>query len=524
MKKICTIACLLMISVSGFAQNQLEAKYARIINFNTLKKHLNIIASDSMEGRETGTEGQRKAAAYIEQHFKAIGLKPVPALNGYQQFFPLKFDSVVSSSLTIANEKWTSGTDFICPISKNKTNQFTSTEIVFVGYGIDDDQYSDYTNINVSGKLVLMITGEPKKKDKYFIRSNNDDARWNLELKLQTAKDKGAIGALIIDKSMPTFSKGMVMRNSKTGFSFNANNENNVEESALSYAYISHEAGKKIIGDDFDNILDAANKFMLLNELKKSFAIAASFDFQKFSGSVNASNVLGIIEGTDKKDEYVFLTAHYDHLGKYDGVIYNGADDDGSGTVTVMQMAQAFAQAKREGNGPRRTMVFMTVSGEEKGLWGSEYYSEHPLFPLEKTSVDLNTDMIGRVDTERKTADTLNYVYVVGHNKISSDLPVINEGVNKKYTNLVLDYKFDDPNDPNRIYYRSDHYNFARKGVPVLFFYDGMLQADYHKPTDDVDKINWPLFQKRAQMIFYTAWEMANREKMLKRNKPLPKD
>jgi Zn-dependent M28 family amino/carboxypeptidase len=292
----------------------------------------------------------------------------------------------------------------------------------------------------------------------------------------------------------------------------------------LSYAYISHEAGKKIIGDDFDNILDAANKFMLLNELKKSFTIASAFDFQKISGTVNASNVIGIIEGSDKKDEYVFLTAHYDHLGKYDGVIYNGADDDGSGTVTVMQMAQAFAQAKREGNGPRRTMVFMTFSGEEKGLWGSEYYSEHPLFPLEKTSVDLNTDMIGRVDTERKTADTLNYVYVVGHDKISSDLPVINEGMNKKYTNLVLDYKFDDPNDPNRIYYRSDHYNFARKGVPVLFFYDGMLQADYHKPTDDVDKINWPLFQKRAQMIFYTAWEMANRDKMLKRNKSLPKD
>jgi len=316
----------------------------------------------------------------------------------------------------------------------------------------------------------------------------------------------------------------MIMRNSKTGFSFNSINEDEVQESTMSYAYISHEAGKKIIGIDFDNIIDAAKKYMLLNEIKKSFPITSTFDFQKSSVSVNASNVLGIIEGSDKKDEYVFLTAHYDHLGIQDGVIYNGADDDGSGTVTVMQMAYAFAQAKREGHGPRRTMVFMTVSGEEKGLWGSEYYSDHPLFPLEKTSVDLNTDMIGRVDTERKTADTLNYIYVVGHDKISSDLPVVNEGMNKKYTNLVLDYKFDDPNDPNRIYYRSDHYNFARKGVPVLFFYDGMLQADYHKPTDDVDKINWPLFQKRAQMIFYTAWEMANREKMLKRNKSIPKD
>ena len=178
-------------------------------------------------------------------------------------------------------------------------------------------------------------------------------------------------------------------------------------------------------------------------------------------------------------------------------------------------------KAKKKGKGPRRTMVFMTVSGEEKGLLGSEYYSDNPVYPLEKTSVDLNTDMIGRIDTERKTADTLNYIYVVGHDKLSSDLPVINEGINNKYTKLVLDYKFDDPSDPSRIYFRSDHYNFARKGVPVLFFYDGMLKADYHKPTDTIDKINWPLYETRVRMIFHTAWEIANRDEMLKRDIPL---
>jgi Zn-dependent M28 family amino/carboxypeptidase len=234
-----------------------------------------------------------------------------------------------------------------------------------------------------------------------------------------------------------------------------------------------------------------------------------------------ASNVLGLIEGSDKKDEYVFITAHYDHIGTRNGIVNNGADDDGSGTVSVMQIGEAFAKAKAEGKGPRRTVVIMTVSGEEKGLWGSEYYSDHPVYPLEKTTVDLNIDMVGRVDTERMKDDTLNYVYVVGHNKLSSDLPIINEGVNNKYTKLVLDYKYDDPADPNRIYFRSDHYNFARKGVPVLFFYDGMLKADYHKPTDDVEKINFPLVEKRARMVFYTAWEMANREEMLKRDIPL---
>jgi len=163
----------------------------------------------------------------------------------------------------------------------------------------------------------------------------------------------------------------------------------------------------------------------------------------------------------------------------------------------------------------------MTVSGEEKGLWGSEYFSEHPTIPLDKATADLNIDMIGRVDTERKTGDTLNYVYVVGDDKLSSDLKPISEGVNNKYTNMILDYKFNDPKDPNRIYYRSDHFNFANKGVPIIFYYDGMLLSDYHKPTDTPDKIYYPLLSKRAQLVFYTAWEMANREEKLKRDIPL---
>ena len=154
-------------------------------------------------------------------------------------------------------------------------------------------------------------------------------------------------------------------------------------------------------------------------------------------------------------------------------------------------------------------------------LWGSDYYSEHPLFPLDKTTADLNTDMVGRVDTERHLGDTLNYVYVIGHDKLSSDLVVINEAANKASSNITLDYKYDDPNDKNRIYYRSDHYNFAKKGVPILFFYDGMLLADYHQPSDTIEKINFDLMQKRVSMVFHTACEIAQRDDMLKRDIPL---
>jgi len=202
------------------------------------------------------------------------------------------------------------------------------------------------------------------------------------------------------------------------------------------------------------------------------------------------------------------------------GVIYYGADDDGSGTVSVLEMATAFAKAKADGNGPRRTMVFMTVSGEEEGLWGSEYYTDHPVFPLEKTSVDLNTDMVGRIDPKRTYGDSMNYVYVIGDDKLSSDLKPISEMINNKYSHLELDYKYNDPKDQERIYYRSDHYNFASKGVPIIFYFNG-THADYHRPTDTVDKINFDLMEKRDHLIFYTAWEMANRDDMLKRDIPL---
>jgi len=183
-----------------------------------------------------------------------------------------------------------------------------------------------------------------------------------------------------------------------------------------------------------------------------------------------------------------------------------------------MEMAEAFAKAKQEGKGPRRSIVFMAVSGEEKGLWGSGYYANNPIYPLDKTTVDLNIDMIGRADASRTTGDSMNYVYVVGDDKISSDLKVISEATNKLYTKMELDYKFNDPKDPNRIYFRSDHYMFAEKGVPIIFYYDGMLKADYHRPTDTPDKIYYPVLQKRTQLVFYTAWEMANRNEMLKRD------
>jgi Zn-dependent M28 family amino/carboxypeptidase len=235
---------------------------------------------------------------------------------------------------------------------------------------------------------------------------------------------------------------------------------------------------------------------------------------------LESSNVVGIIPGTDKKDEYVVLTGHYDHIGRRGDVIYYGADDDGSGTTSVIQMAEAFAYAKANGHGPRRTVVFMTVAGEEEGLLGSEFYSDNPLFPLEKTSVNLNTDMVGRIDPKRKEGDSTNYVYVIGDDKLSSDLAKITDSANSRYSRLELDRRYNDLADPNRFYYRSDHYNFAKRGVPIIFYFNG-THPDYHRPTDTIDKINFDLMAKRVNLIFHTAWIMANRDEMLKRDIPL---
>ncbi|WP_253680536.1 M28 family metallopeptidase [Tenacibaculum mesophilum] len=223
----------------------------------------------------------------------------------------------------------------------------------------------------------------------------------------------------------------------------------------------------------------------------------------------DSENVVAFIKGTEKPDEIVVISAHLDHEGVKNGEIYNGADDDGSGTVAILEIAEAFKQAADAGKGPKRSILFLHVTGEEKGLLGSKYYTENPIFPLANTVTNLNIDMIGRVDDRHK--GNPNYVYLIGSDKLSTELHNISEAMNKKYTNIDLDYKYNDDNDPNRFYYRSDHYNFAKHNIPIIFYFNG-THADYHRPTDTPDKINYEMLENRTRLVFHTAWEVANRE------------
>lgn len=257
------------------------------------------------------------------------------------------------------------------------------------------------------------------------------------------------------------------------------------------------------------------------------FDVAVSGKSQKLVGPTNdipnnyerkaTMNILGFLPGKSKKEEVMIISAHYDHIGvNANGEINNGADDDGSGTAAILEIAQAFVKAKNEGHGPERSILFLLVAGEEKGLLGSKYYTDYqPVIPLVNTVCDLNIDMIGRKDKHHETDE---YVYLIGADKLSKDLDKISKTVNRKYIKYKLDYTYNDEKDPNRFYYRSDHYNFAKNNIPVIFFFTG-VHEDYHKPGDDIEKIIFPKYSTITKLIFHTAWEVANRPERLELNR-----
>jgi Zn-dependent M28 family amino/carboxypeptidase len=250
---------------------------------------------------------------------------------------------------------------------------------------------------------------------------------------------------------------------------------------------------------------------------KKSKKTANKFDKEvtmNFSIKSNrvkkvSSNVAAKIEGSDPNAPWIVLTAHYDHEGVRGDNIYNGADDNASGTAAVMAIAKAFKKAQEAGEVFTNNVLFLLVSGEEKGLLGSKYYVSDPLIPLDNTMCNLNIDMIGRTDKQHKLGD--HYVYIIGSDRISTELHSVNESMNDLYMGLDLDYTYNALDDPNKFYERSDHYNFAKNGIPIIFYYNG-THEDYHKPTDTEDKIEYHLLVDRARLVFHTAWYLAKSE------------
>jgi hypothetical protein len=473
--------------------------FGNSIKAENLQKHLYLIAGPAFEGRETATPGQRKAAGYIQDYFKSLGLKPGNG-DSFQLAFPVYQDSLLSAGIQINGNPFELYRDFDFGLANSYSVSFGTSEIVFAGYGLSDSLHDDYNGLAVAGKLVLVLNGYPEG----YLQAQVKSKTFNPYAKQDAAQQHGALAVLIIEDNFPHRALP------EEGKMYRKYFAPKIRPNSF---YISERMARSLMGTDFDQIKKTDPV------ASKTYAADILISIQKRTKMMESTDVLGYLEGSDLKDQLLIISAHYDHLGKKDSVIYFGADDDGSGTVSLLELAAAFSKSKEAGKGPRRSILFLANSGEEKGLWGSEYYTDHPVYPLDKTTADLNIDMIGRKDPGRKQGDSNNYVYVVGDDKLSTDLHTISVEMNKKYTGLELDYKFNDPKDPHRIYYRSDHYNFARKGVPIIFYFDG-INNDYHKPSDTPDKINYDLMEKRARLVFYTAWEMANRNVMLTRDLP----
>jgi len=496
MKKIIFLAATLMLTVSVFGQkSELSVQYGNSITNEGLFDHLSILASDALEGRETGERGQVMAAALISNHFQALNLNPIVDIEGtksYYQDVPLY--SIFPGNTYLKIKKNTENNfGNVVYYGNSSINEEQSLPVIFAGRGTE----SDFENLDVKGKAVLIMVEGTRA--------------WRAPRKM--AMEQGA--KLVLISSSPTDEEyedyaGRFKRYLSGGLITLDKPENDMEY--LGLFLVAPSIASEIFNKSYEKLNQTIKQKEAGNPdaLKKVKNGKITFNINQVVTDFSSANVLGFMEGSDLKDELVVISAHYDHIGKRDSLINNGADDNGSGTSAIMEIAEAFSIAKKDGNGPRRSILFVAFTGEEKGLLGSEYYSKFPVIPLSQTIVDLNIDMIGRVDPKYKNAE--DYVFLVGSDKLSTELHELSENINSTYSKLNLDYTYNDINHPERIYYRSDHWNFAKNNIPVIFYTDGEHE-DYHKPTDTVDKINFNILRKRTQLVFHTAWELTNRDK-----------
>ncbi len=486
-----TLLLLILIANQNIGQSQNQETYASSITAEELKEKLYTYASDEFEGRETGTKGQKIAIEYLKNTYTNLGIAAAKADGGYFQNVPLVLVKTPKVSIKIDSSSFEYYKDFIS-INDAESDTINSNDIVLVGYGIKDTRYNDYKELNVAGKIVVAIGGEPKNENgTYLISGSEDISKWSngrqaLKSKQNTAKEMGAKAFFLIDE--PLFKRYAPYYQARDERAGESNLALDVNENPM-YGFLISEAMGAV--------------------LLKTKTIEIAFD--QVSEPITSENVAAMIKGSEKPDEYIILSAHLDHVGMHDGEVFNGADDDGSGTVAILEIAEAFKTAQDKGQGPKRSIMFLHVTGEEKGLLGSQYYTDYdPIVPLAQTVSNLNIDMIGRTDPKRIEGER-NYIYLIGSDKLSSDLHNISEEMNTKYTNIELDYTYNDENDPNRFYYRSDHYNFAKNNIPIIFYFNG-THDDYHKATDTPDKIEYDLLENRTRLVFHTAWELANRK------------
>lgn len=519
-----SIALLLCLGACAQGQqtvkNKTAVKFSAGINKTNAYKHLSVLASDEYEGRETGKKGAWMAAEYIKNHFKSIGLKG-PVKGDYFQPVGMMIYKLGQTVFTINGQVKKVEKDYMMPAYNVAPQGFNinTKEIIFAGYGIDSDDYNDYAGIDVTDKVVMIfasggpVKDEPVPTDR-AARRKHMSAK---QAKMKYLANHKAAAIIMIEPALDTLNQEMKARYTDDGY-IHLKTEETIKRMTNLKSFpvvdISVATANELLKAAGTTVEEVQQKMNSTGKpVTQTINVAVSATAVKHEINLKADNVLGFLEGSDPvlKKEILVVTAHYDHIGLTTSgtdKVNNGADDDGSGTTGVLLIADAFAKAKQAGKGPKRSILFMTVVGEEKGLLGSQWYSEYPVFPLKNTITNLNIDMIGRVDKEHE--DKPDYIYIIGSDMLSSDLNAIGINANEQYMKMNLDMKYNNRTDPNQFYYRSDHYNFAKHGIPVIFYFNG-VHEDYHQPGDEISKIKFDLLARRAQLVYYTAWDLANR-------------
>lgn len=501
------------------------------VTASQLKDYLTFIASDELEGRDTPSRGLDIAAMFIAQHLSSWGIKPAGDSGSYFQKIPLRLVKIdpQNTMLSFNGLTYSYGKDFL---TGQIATTFNETPLVFVGNGwvVKSKNIDPYQGIDVKDKIIVVAGGLPKG---VTVRDLQTAAPGDVT-NPQTYASKNGAKAII---SFPSFGSLANWEASK----WNQSDKGGVifgnQANAITVPTITATPGLL-------NVLFAGEKVNATTIFNKAVAVDTFESFElkptkKISGSIaikneniHTQNVVGILEGSDPvlKNEYVAIGAHYDHVGMNPfspnpDKIWNGADDDGSGTVSVLNIAEAFAKGKER---PKRSILFIWHAGEEKGLWGSEYFTDHPTVPITSVITELNIDMIGRFQKPgdenhpvNKELPKPNEIFTIGNSMMSTELGQIAGDVNKQFLNIGFNPRYADPNDSNRYFYRSDHFNYAKHGVPIIFFMDG-THEDYHQPSDSVEKINFDEMAKVARTIMATGWTLANRAERPKVDKPLP--
>ncbi len=510
-----------------------------------LKNYLSFIASDEMEGRDTPSRGLDTTAKFIALNLARWNFKPAGDDNTYFQRIALRRTKIdpAATRMEFGGRQYNFGEDFL---AQAITSGSASGSLAYVGSGwiVKSKNLNPYQNVNVKDKIVVISVNSGSPFPKGITRADLTGTRGEDWADPMTAAQKlGAKGVIIIAdyQALANWDRA---RQTATERGITLVEKFQNDAPPLPYITLSPRLVQALFQGEKQNAAAIFNRNGA-GETSNSFELAAdkrvSFNVGIKAESLTTQNVVAVMEGSDPvlKNEYIALGAHYDHVGTgapgagrmgsktgdaSGDVLYNGADDDGSGTTALLAMAETLG---REPQRPRRSVLFVWHCGEEKGLWGSRYFTDNPTVPLNQIAAQINIDMIGRSrfpnDTvaANKELSAPNEVYVIGSRMMSTELGDLSERVNRDYLNIKYDYRFDDPKDPNRFFFRSDHFNYARKGVPIIFFFDG-VHEDYHRPSDSPDKIDYQKMERITRTVYLTMQELANANQRPRVDKQLP--